>query len=98
MAALEGLEIRPPTLADAESVATLMNVCSLEIDGTPETTPEEVARFWQMPNADLEHNMWLVMTADGKLAAQGALFSEGETHTLLFERGRVHPEIGRAHV
>lgn len=92
MAVLEGLEVRPPTLEDAESVATLMNVCALETEGKPETTPEEVKRFWQMPGADLKRDMWLVTTSDGKVAAWGQVFNQSEKYTLYFERGRVHPD------
>jgi ribosomal protein S18 acetylase RimI-like enzyme len=92
MTVIEGLTVRPPTLADAEGVATLMNVCSLEIEGRPETTPEEVLRFWQMPGVDLERDHWLVTTSDGKVAAQGAISDQSETHTMFFERGRVHPD------
>src|SRR5260221_3061533 len=92
MAVLEGLSVRPLTLEDAESVATLMNVCALETEGKPETTPEEVKRFWQMPGADLKRDMWLVTTSDGKVAAWGQVFNQSETYTLFFERGRVHPD------
>jgi GNAT superfamily N-acetyltransferase len=93
MTILEGLMIRPPTLADAEAVSTLTNVCALEIESKPATTPEEVARFWQLPGVDLAQNYWLVSTSDGKIAAYCGVSDQGETHTSLSEGGLVHPDF-----
>jgi ribosomal protein S18 acetylase RimI-like enzyme len=44
-----------------------------------------------LPNTDLQHNAWLVWSAQGELAAYALLAPVSETYTRLRVAGRVHP-------
>ncbi|MEU6679100.1 GNAT family N-acetyltransferase [Streptomyces sp. NPDC046925] len=70
-----GLTVRPATFDDAAAVCALLNeIDRLEI-GRADTDLYEIQADLKHPEADLEHNSWLLFD-DGRLVAYGLLWDE----------------------
>ncbi|MEJ5314114.1 MULTISPECIES: GNAT family N-acetyltransferase [Anaerolinea] len=82
---------RPATLADAEAVASLLNRCSMEWVGAPETSAQDILSFWTNPMMNLERDTLLILDEDQQVVAYGEMY-DSPPHVRLYLYGRVHPE------
>src|SRR5215208_3668977 len=63
-----GLSLRPAQRADVRAVAQLiLAVCTADGDPIFATTEEELNRFWDSPAINLETDVWVVETKEGKI-------------------------------
>jgi mycothiol synthase len=87
-----GLQLRPARWSDVEAVAQLiLDVCTADGDPTVAVTPEELRREWTSPGFDLEKNVWVVETSDGRVVGYEE-FNNRHVHASLMGDGYVHPE------
>jgi GNAT superfamily N-acetyltransferase len=87
-----GLKLRLAQWADLEPVTQLiLDVCTADGDPTVAVTSEELAREWKSPGFELEKNVWVVETADGRIVGYEE-FNERHAHASLMGDGYVHPE------
>jgi mycothiol synthase len=84
---------RPATVADAEAVTELMNLCSVEILGHPTTDVSEALTDWSSPYCNPATNTRLVFDGD-RLVGYAGLWSE-PPYVVLHAWARVHPEYKR---
>jgi mycothiol synthase len=61
----DGFELRSVSVDDAETIAALINECTLAEIGTPWTTVEETRDALTEPGRDLEHDEALLVARDG---------------------------------
>jgi mycothiol synthase len=74
---------------DAETVADLLNTCSVEQIGKPETDAAEIRSDWGQPMFHLETDTLVVFAPDGQLVGHAALWDE-EPHVRTFVAADVH--------
>ncbi|HLO34171.1 MAG TPA: GNAT family N-acetyltransferase [Anaerolineales bacterium] len=87
-----GLKLRRAQWADVKPIAQLiLDVCTADGDPTVAVTVEELEREWKSPGFDLEKNVWLVETADGRIVGYEE-FNNRYVHASLMGDGYVHPE------
>ena len=65
--------VRPPTMEDLQAAYELAIKCETFDMGEPETTLDEVQVAWQNPDFNLQTDLWLVFTPEGKLVGRGVL-------------------------
>lgn len=82
--------IRPATLADAEEVVALINICSQELYGKDELELDEVLADWQLKGTDLKLDS-IVVLADEKLIAFADLVDVVAPFVRYPLMARVHP-------
>src|SRR5438552_2399979 len=61
-----GFIMRPPTMEDLEAVTRLVNTCEIAVDGTAETTLDDMRTGWQMPDFHLDTDARVVLSLEGK--------------------------------
>lgn len=72
-AALPGLEVRPPTLADAAAATALLAACERAAHGEAEIEQDEVVESWSRAGLELARDAVLVLDA-GRLVAVGEVY------------------------
>ncbi len=88
-----GLKLRRAQWADVKSVAQLiLDVCTADGDPTVAVSPEELEREWKNPGFDLEKDVWVVETDDGRIVGYEE-FNNRHAHVSLVGDGYVHPEF-----
>ncbi|HZO75135.1 MAG TPA: GNAT family N-acetyltransferase [Ktedonobacteraceae bacterium] len=85
-----GLTMRHPTMADLEAVTDVIRSCEVALDGTAETTLDDIRTGWQMPGFDLTKDAWLVFSDEGKVVGLAGV--EHREHARLYTGGEVHPD------
>jgi mycothiol synthase len=78
-------------MEDAEAVAGLVNVCSMELIGRPGTETGEVRADWGEPGLKLESDTLLVRSPQGEFVGYAAIW-DGAPHLRKYAHARVHPE------
>jgi mycothiol synthase len=84
---------RPATMADAEAVTELMNLCSVEILGHPTTDISEALADWSSPYCDPATNTLLVFDAERLIGYAGVWIEP--PYAVLHAWVRVHPDYKR---
>jgi mycothiol synthase len=84
------MTIRPATLDDAGAVADLINTCSTERTGKPQTTARRLRSALQMPGLDLETDTLLVLGPVEQLFGFGRV-QHNESHTQTSALAEVAP-------
>ena len=78
--ALQGFSIRAPQIEDAEKVADLFNLISMEVVGKKHYEASMLERSWQAPKFEKEQSVRLVFTPNGELAAYVEVGGHQEPH------------------
>jgi mycothiol synthase len=89
-------EIRPAHEDEVGEIVDLMNACSLVEIGVPDTSREDLLRWWRRPTFDPSCDAWVAEAGDGRLvgaievvveAGEGDLRIDGYTHPDYLGRG-----------
>ncbi len=72
-AVLKDFVVRPATMDDLQAAYELAVKCENFDMGESETTFNEAQLAWQNPDFNLQTDLWLVFTPEGKLVARGVL-------------------------
>jgi len=87
------LSLRAVKWTDINAVAQLIyDVCKANGDTTVAVTPEELKIEWQDPGLNLETDVWLVETNDGRVVGFEEFYNT-HAHAVLQADGYVHPEF-----
>ncbi len=84
--------IRSATLDDVETVAALLNACSVEQIGKPHVEPHKIRSEWQSPSFDLGACTRVVLAPEGKLVGYVEVWEMDSHAQRFYSWGRVHPE------
>jgi mycothiol synthase len=87
---LESFTTRSAGLDDADALAALVNVCSLERTGRPQTTAQSLRAVMQTPGVNLETDYVLALDPNQRLVGY-AVVRDTAPHTVLFALVDVHP-------
>jgi ribosomal protein S18 acetylase RimI-like enzyme len=88
--------IRHPVEAEIDAVVDLMNACSVDDIGSPDTEPGDLLRWWRRPDFDLSRDAWVAEAGDGRIvgwidvaleAPEGDTLLDGYTHPEFAGRG-----------
>jgi mycothiol synthase len=71
-----GYVFRRPGPEDLQPVVDLLNACHIADVGYPDSTPEDLAADWALPRFDLSRDAWIVVGANGALAAYGWIWDK----------------------
>ncbi len=84
------LTVRAPTMGDMESVAELIDICSIAEHGEPDFTLEDLRVDWQNPELNLETDTWVVVTPGERIVGYAVMFNRENVrlHVIAY----VHPE------
>jgi mycothiol synthase len=87
------LTLRSAQWSDVEAVAQLILEASIaDGDPTVTSTEEDIKRFWSTPDVDIETDVWVVETLEGKIVGYQE-FYEKQAHAHLVGDGYVHPDF-----
>jgi mycothiol synthase len=96
-AAAESLvAIRHPRENEIDAIVDLMNACSVDDIGIPDTEPGDLLRWWRRPDFDLSRDAWVAESDHGQLvgwievaleAPEGDMLMDGYTHPDFVGRG-----------
>lgn len=87
------LTLRTARWTDIKAVAKLTNdVAEMEGDSLFVLTAEELANEWKSEGFDVEHDVFVVETRDGRLVGSEEFYNESGHHKLKAD-GCVHPEF-----
>jgi len=87
------LTLRPARWTDIDAVAELThNVAEMEGDSLFVLTAEELANEWRREGFDVERNVFVVETLEGRLVGSEEFYNENN-HCQLKADGCVHPEF-----
>lgn len=87
-----GLRLRAAQWSDLEAVAQLiLEVCTADGDPTVASTEDDIKRFWTTSNVNLETDIWVVETKDGKVVGYQEFYNK-HAHADMVGDGYVHPE------
>jgi len=87
------LNLRTAQWADVNAVAQLIyDVCKADGDVTVATTPEELTSEWKTEGFNVEHDVFLVETKDGRVVGSEEFFN-AKDHFHLNADGYIHPEF-----
>jgi mycothiol synthase len=67
------MKLRPPTLADAEAVAAVLNGVTMALYGSPEVSAKEMRLWFDAPDFDLERDAVVAEADDGSILGYGDL-------------------------
>src|SRR5947209_18825232 len=87
---LRDFTVRAPTMEDLEPITRLINTCEIAVDGTSETTLDEMRTLWQMPDFQLDTDACVVLSPEGEYV--GMLGVGHRQHVKVFMDGHVHPD------
>jgi mycothiol synthase len=82
------VNVRPPTLADADAVGALVAAYDRAHGCEPDMSADDLREEWA--HLDLERDAWL-LEADGRLAGYGCIYGRGTER--LTTDGYTHPEL-----
>ncbi len=82
---------RPPSLADLEPVAALLNACARKQLGSGDTTAAGLRRMWEAPERDLARDNAVVVAPDGQVAGYCDFLDDPTGHRDFEFEGYVHP-------
>lgn len=82
--------MRPPKMEDLEPITRLVNTCEIAVEGTSETTLDDVRTSWQMPDFHLDTDARVVLSPVGEYV--GALDMGHRQHVKIYMHGCVHPD------
>jgi mycothiol synthase len=88
---IEDFTVRSATMDDVSAIAELENAASLDITGEPTTDEAYVRAFFERPDLNIDTDIWLIHTPEGKLVGYGA-FSDRAPHVNLWAWASVHPD------
>ena len=87
------LSLRTAKWTDVNAVAQLIyDVCKADGDVTVATTPEELTSEWKTEGFNVEHDVFLVETKDGRVVGSEEFFN-AKDHFHLNADGYIHPEF-----
>ncbi|MCP4357671.1 MAG: GNAT family N-acetyltransferase [Chloroflexi bacterium] len=84
---------RPAVLADAASVADVANASANKYIGTSSVLAQEMARFWQLPEFDLEKSARVAVDGNGRVIAYIDVDDTGSRPVRPNFLGHVHPDF-----
>ena len=85
--------LRPAQWNDAEAVARLIyDACAAEGDAILAMSPDELKHEWQDPQFDMERDVFVVTTADGRIVGYADI-TNSDGHAILNMNGNVHPDF-----
>ncbi|HNR45855.1 MAG TPA: GNAT family N-acetyltransferase [Anaerolineaceae bacterium] len=84
---------RPAVLDDAEKATDLFNAISHLLIGANEAIAESVRYYWQTPGFNLETDVLVVFTPDGRLIGEAEFWDTGEPHVHYHGETYVHPDF-----
>jgi mycothiol synthase len=85
-----GFIVRAPTMEDLEAVTQLVNAYEIAVEGTSETTLDDIRTGWQMPDFHLDTDAWVVLSPEGEYV--GSVDVGHRQHVKIYEYGCVHPD------
>lgn len=85
------MTLRSARWDDAEAVSELFNRIAVQLFGEPDSTPDEVLRFWRSPRVDLDLDVVVATAPDGTLTGYGDLFAEGDRRERIWMDVRGEP-------
>jgi mycothiol synthase len=85
-----GVTIRPPRPEEAAAVAELLNACSVDDIGMPDTDTAQMHRWWRQPGFDPALDAWVAETSEGRIVGYVQVESNGEGGDLQLD-GYTHP-------
>ncbi|HTP09460.1 MAG TPA: GNAT family N-acetyltransferase [Anaerolineae bacterium] len=89
-----GYVFRPPVLADAQGVASLIAACDIACYGGTDITAEEVQNYWDESRFDVAQDARIIVTPDGLIVGYEEICPRDDQQ--LDYDGYVHPrETGR---
>jgi mycothiol synthase len=90
----QGYVMRPVNLDDAEIVVELVNAVSQALHGVNEVDVAEFENFWATPGLDLEKDLRIVISPQGKAVGyiEAFTFNDPPVHPFIWIR--VHPDHG----
>ena len=87
------LTLRPARWADVNAVANLTHdVAKMEGDASFVLTAEELANTWKSEDFNVERDVFVVETRDGRMVGSEEFYNEKD-HYKLKTDGCVHPEF-----
>ena len=84
--------LRPPRPEDAAAVADLMNACSVDDIGLPDSDAATVERWWRQPGFDRSTDAWVAENGTGRIVGYVQVESDGEGGDLQLD-GYTHPSF-----
>ncbi len=90
---LEGYYLRPPTMADVQTVLDLMIACDVRDVGFPDSDLDDLRGYWE--RIDLERDAWLVFDKHHVLCGYGAVlpWNKGRLVSVYDAPGLEHTDI-----
>lgn len=89
------LHLRPAKWSDVDPVAQLVyEACAADGDPTVAMSAEEIRHEWEDPGFNLERDVFIVETMDGRIVGYEEFFNEHE-HARLRTDGDIHPDFKR---
>lgn len=58
---------------DVDAVVQVMRACEIEFEGTAETTPDDIRRWWSSPTFDLTKDAWIVLLPQEQVVAMASI-------------------------
>jgi mycothiol synthase len=89
---MDGVVVRAPRADESAAVTDLLNACSIDDIGTPDTHVADVERWWRQGTFDRETDAWVAVADDGRFAGFVMFESDGHGGDLSFD-GYTHPEF-----
>lgn len=87
------LRLRPVAWSDAEAIAQLIyDACAADGDAIVAVSAEELRHGWQSPGFNLEKDVLIVETSDGRVVGYDEITND-DGHAILNLDGSVHPEF-----
>ncbi|MGC9400227.1 MAG: GNAT family N-acetyltransferase [Anaerolineae bacterium] len=82
--------LRPPTMDDVPGAVAVVNACSMELIGRPETEEHEYRNDWQSPTISMENDLRVIEAPNGEIVGYASVW-DVEPHVRIFGRAHVHP-------
>lgn len=86
----DGFILRPPTMDDVEATVALVNACSMELIGRPETQEHEFRNDWSSPTLSTENDLRVIEASNGDIVGYCGVW-DVEPHVRVFSWAHVHP-------
>jgi mycothiol synthase len=86
------LTLRSVKWSEIKAIAQLiMDVCIVDGDPTVASTEDDIKRFWTMSDVNIETDVWVVETRDGKIVGYQEFYNK-HAHAAMNGDGYVHPD------
>jgi len=86
----EGFILRPPTMDDVEATVAMVNACSIDLIGKPETQEHEFRNDWSSPTLSTEKDLRVIEASSGDIVGYCGVW-DVEPHVRVFSWAHVHP-------